>query len=117
MFGNNFGLFGSYSRAKRLPRDLHHITAPGAVLLAESLDPYQTNDAAHLTYQRANVAKGRMAGQIRIRVRYGTCLGPWFDYLLMSPREMVQILEGTGWAVERVVSDGGPRYVAVITRI
>jgi SAM-dependent methyltransferase len=117
MFGNNFGLFGSYSRAKRLLRDLHRITAPGAVLLAESLDPYKTDDAAHLKYQRVNVAKGRMAGQIRIRVRHRECVGPWFDYLLVSPREMVQIVEGTGWAVERRVSEGGPPYVAVIVKI
>jgi SAM-dependent methyltransferase len=117
MFGNNFGLFGSHSRAKRLLRDLHRITAPGAVLLAESLDPYKTDDAAHLKYQRANVAKGRMAGQIRIRVRYRDCVRPWFDYLLVSPQEMVKIVDGTDWAVERLVSDGGPLYVGVIVKI
>lgn len=117
MFGNNFGLFGSYSRAKRLLRDLHRITAPEAVLLAESLDPYQTDDTAHLKYQRANVAKGRMAGQIRIRVRYRECVGRWFDYLLVSPEEMVSIVNGTGWAVERLVTDGGAPYVGVLAKI
>jgi SAM-dependent methyltransferase len=117
MFGNNFGLFGSYPKAKRLLRDLHRITAPGAVLLAESLDPHKTGDTAHQKYQRANIGKGRMAGQIRIRVRYRECVGPWFDYLLVSPQEMAQIVGGTGWAVERHVSDGGPSYVGVIAKI
>lgn len=116
MFGNNFGLFGSYSRAKRRLRDLHRLTTPDAVLLAESLDPHQTDDTAHLTYQRANIAKGRMAGQIRIRVRYRDCIGPWFDYLLVSPREMKAIVDGTGWSVERFVSDGSPLYVGVIMK-
>jgi SAM-dependent methyltransferase len=117
MFGNNFGLFGSYSRARRLLRDLHRITTARAVLLAESLDPYKTDDAAHLKYQRANIGNGRMAGQIRIRVRYRECIGPWFDYLLVSPQEMSKIVDGTGWAVERLVSDGGPPYVGVIVKV
>lgn len=116
MFGNNFGLFGSYSRGRRLLQDLHRITAPRAVLLAESLDPYKTEDTAHLKYQRANIRKGRMAGQIRIRVRYREWVGPWFDYLLVSPQEMSKVVDGTGWALERLVSDGGPPYVGVIVK-
>jgi SAM-dependent methyltransferase len=116
MFGNNFGLFGSYSKAKRLLRELHRITAPEAVLLAESIDPYDTDDAAHFRYQRANRRRGRMSGQIRIRVRYRDCVGPWFDYLLASPREMKQIMDGSGWKVQRFIRGTGPAYVAIITR-
>ena len=117
MFGNNFGLFGSYAAAKRLLRQLHRITMPRAVLLAESLDPYKTEDTVHLAYQRANRRRGRMSGQIRIRVRYRNCVGPWFDYLLVSPPEMERILEGTGWTLNCFVSDGDPAYVGVMTRM
>jgi SAM-dependent methyltransferase len=117
MFGNNFGLFGSFRRAKRLLKELRRITRPGAVLLAESKDPYDTDDPAHATYQRANRRRGRMGGQIRIRVRYHECIGRWFDYLLVSPSEMEQILNGTGWKVQRFIRDAGPDYVAVIDRI
>jgi hypothetical protein len=114
MFGNNFGLFGSFTRAKRLLKELHRITTVRAVLLAESRDPYDTDEAAHRKYQHANTRRGRMAGQIRIRVRYHECVGPWFDYLLVSRIEMEQILSGTGWRVERFIEDTGPAYVAVI---
>jgi SAM-dependent methyltransferase len=116
MFGNNFGLFGSYRNAKRLLRELYRITTPRAVLLAESVDPYRTENRTHLMYQRRNERRDRMAGQIRIRVRYRTYLGPWFDYLLVSPGEMKTIADGTGWAVERFITDGGPAYVGIIIK-
>lgn len=117
MFGNNFGLFGSRSRASRLLRQLHRITRDGAVLLAHSLDPYQTDEPSHLKYQRLNRRRGRMPGQIRIRIRYQQWIGPWFDYLLVSPAEMSAIVDGTGWAVDRFFTVDNPRYTALIRRL
>ncbi len=117
MFGNNFGLFGNYKKAKRLLRQLHRLTAGGAVILAESVNPYQTRLAAHRRYQRRNRERGRMGGQIRIRVRFREIKGPWFDYLLVSPSEMKEILAGTGWALRTLLrSSDGPPYVAVIAK-
>ena len=117
MFGNNFGLFGSYSRAKRLLRQLHRITGDGAVLLVQSLDPYKTDEPAHRRYQRLNRRRGRMSGQIRIRIRYQEWVGRWFDYLLVSPAEMSAIVDGTGWDVDRFFTVDNPRYTAVIRRV
>ena len=48
MFGNNFGLFGSRVRAKRLLKHLHRVTRDRAVLLTQSLDPHETREPAHL---------------------------------------------------------------------
>jgi SAM-dependent methyltransferase len=117
MFGNNFGLFGSRARARALLKQLHRITRDRAVLLAQSLDPHKTTEPAHLRYGRRNQRRGRMPGQIRIRVRFHEWIGPWFDYLLVSPSEMSAIVEGTGWKVERFLTDDGPRFVAVIRRV
>ena len=117
MFGNNFGLFGSRGRARTLLKQLHRITRDRAVLLAESLDPHQTSERAHLEYQRRNRRRGRMPGQIRIRIRFNEWIGPWFDYLLVSPEEMSAILDGTGWEVDRFLTEDGPRYVAVVRRV
>jgi SAM-dependent methyltransferase len=117
MFGNNFGLFGGRVRARKLLKELHRITREGAVLLAQSLDPYQTTLPAHLTYQRRNRHRGRMSGQIRIRIRFNEFVGPWSDYLLVSAVEMSSIVEGTGWTVDRFLTEAGPRYVAVIRRV
>ena len=117
LFGNNFGLFASYRKARRLLRQLHRLTSADAVILAESLDPYQTKLAAHRQYRRRNRQRGRMAGQIRIRIRFRNIKGPWFDYLLVSSAEMKAILAGTGWRLQKILQSGGPLYVAVIAKM
>jgi hypothetical protein len=58
-----------------------------------------------------------MPGQIRIRVRFNQWVGQWFDYLLVSAPEMAAILDGTGWAVDQVITGEDPCYVAVIRRV
>lgn len=56
-----------------------------------------------------------MPGQLRLRVRYRDLIGPWFDYLIVSPDEMATILEGTQWRIRRLLqeSDSG-YYVAIL---
>jgi SAM-dependent methyltransferase len=117
MFGNNFGLFGSRSRAKRLLKKLYRMTSANALLLAESNDPYQTDQPEHLRYHRLNRQKGRMSGQVRIRVRFRRYVGRWFDYLLASPEEMKGIAKDTGWEVDRFIrSRGSSLYVGVLKK-
>ena len=118
MYGNNFGLFGSRARAKRLLKRLHKMTSENAVVVCSSADPYRTDNPDHLAYQRWNKARGRMAGQVRMRARYRIWVGPWFDYLLVSPQEMKEIVEGTGWRVERFIeSKRGPLYVGILGKV
>ena len=76
MFGNNFGLFGSRAKARRLLRRLRPFVGR---IVATSNDPYATDDPAHLGYQERNRARGRMSGQLRLRVRYRDLVGPWFE--------------------------------------
>ena len=117
MMGNNFGLFGSQSRARWLLRRLHALTSSGARIVAESLNIYQTKDPDHLRYHRFNRRRGRMSGQVRLRVLYRRFRTPWFDYLFVLPGEMEAILAGTGWRVQRYLKSAGAPYVAVIDRL
>ena len=117
MMGNNFGLFGSRVRARWLLRRLHGLTSPNARIVAETLDVYQTTEPDHLRYHQLNRRRGRMSGQIRLRVRYKRYCTPWFDYLMVSPQEMKAIMAGTGWRVRRFLKSGGPTYVAVIEKV
>ena len=116
MLGNNFGLFGSRAGARRTLKKLARVTTDGARVIAQSLDPHATDNPEHLRYHRRNLSRGRMAGQIKMRVRFGRAVGPWFDYLLASRREMEEVLEGTGWVVERFLDADGPNYVAVLRK-
>ncbi|HET8678842.1 MAG TPA: class I SAM-dependent methyltransferase [bacterium] len=116
MLGANFGLFESCKKARWLLRRLHHSTAQNARIIAESRDPYRTTEPFHLEYHRFNRRRGRMAGQVRIRIRYRKYATGWFDYLFVSRDEMRKILEGTGWKVNRFLSSKGPMYIAVIQK-
>ena len=88
MFGNGFGLFHTRARARKILRRLFKITNPKARIIAESIDPYMTKEPSHLQYQARNRRLGRLGGQIRIRIRYKKYSTPWFDYLLVSKKEM-----------------------------
>src|SRR5215467_2255943 len=117
MMGNNFGLFRNYSQARALLRKFLTITNPGARIIAETLDVYKRPvPVYHRRYHLTNRKRGRMAGEVRIRVRYHEYATPWFDYLLVSKDEMKNILTGTGWAVRKFLVSKGPQYVAVIQR-
>jgi SAM-dependent methyltransferase len=116
MLGNNFGLAANPKRARWFLRRLKSLTRADARIIAQSLDVYRTEDPVHLRYQRANRRRGRMSGQIRMRVRYRDLATPYYDYLLVSRNEMAEIVEGTGWEIRRCWSTAGPSYVAVLER-
>ena len=91
MMGNNFGLLGGRRQSRLRLRKLYRITSAGACIIAEATDPFTIKDPLHLRYQRSNRQRGRMSGQLRIRIRHKNMaiVGPWFDYLLVSQREMI----------------------------
>ena len=116
MLGNNFGLVSSFKRARWLLRRFHRMTSEQSRIIAESHDVYKTSNRAHLAYHRRNRRRGRMAGQVRIRIRFRQDATPWFDYLMVSQQEMRTILRGTGWRVTRLIAKGPSPYVAVIEK-
>jgi SAM-dependent methyltransferase len=116
LFGNNFGLFANLRRARWLLRRFARMTSPSAVVVAEVLDPYDTQVPEHRCYHRRNRARGRMAGQTRIRVRYQDATTPWFDYLFVSRLELRRLLQGSGWRLARTIDSSGPTYIAVLSK-
>lgn len=117
LYGNNFGLFESAERARALLTELHRITSPGAIILAESNDYTDTDEEEHLAYQQWNQERGRMPGQFRLRVRFRKYVTPWFDYLTVTPQEMQEIAEPAGWGLEKVLQEeDNNMYVGVLER-
>jgi SAM-dependent methyltransferase len=116
MFGNNFGLFGGAAKARRMLRRLHRVVADGGRIVAESRDVYETDDPDHLAYQARNRARGRMSGQLRIRVRYRGYRTPWFDYLIASPEEVGDLVAESGWHVAELLRGESGMYAAVIEK-
>jgi SAM-dependent methyltransferase len=116
MLGNNFGLFGGFKKTKSLLKDFHKITNSQAVIIAESLNIRKTDNPEHKKYQELNRKRGRMPGQIRIRIRFQKYVSDWFDYLLVSKEEMEGILKGTGWAIRKFIDSDAPKYIAIIKK-
>jgi SAM-dependent methyltransferase len=118
MLGNNFGLFESFRRARWLLRRFHKMTSDDASIIAQSIDPYKkTQEHAHRRYYNMNRTKGWMPGQTRMRLRYKSYKGRWFDYLFVSKREMENIVSGTGvWKIDHflVSNDVPDAYIAII---
>ena len=47
------------------------MTSPSGRIVLDSVDPYVDADDADLAYEERNRARGRLPGQVTIRIRYG----------------------------------------------
>jgi hypothetical protein len=116
MLGNNFGLVGNSKRARWLLRRFHSMTSEVGRIVAQTRDPYQTEEAEHLAYHARNRERGKMSGEARFRVRYKKYATPWIDFLMVSPDEMRAILESTNWEVREVMEGQTGVYVAILEK-
>lgn len=114
LLGNNLGLFENRDRAPVLLDALARLANPGARIIAQGTDPYGTSDPVHLAYHQLNRDRGRLGGQLRLRVRYRLLASDWFDYLVCSIEELAELIVGTQWRLAMVDDDDRPYYLAVL---
>jgi SAM-dependent methyltransferase len=114
LLGHNLGLLGSPATAPGFLAALGELVRPGGVIVGTSLDPYETDKPAFLESHERNRGRGRMAGQLTIRVRYQQLATDWFDYLLMSPAELADLVAPAGWRIADLRP--GAMYAAVLER-
>lgn len=99
LLGNNLGLLRDRDYAKTFLEMLAAIARPGAKIVGTCINPYKSGHADHLAYHDRNRRAGRMAGQVRIRIRHRRLATPWWDYLFMSPDELTSVVTGTSWRI------------------
>jgi SAM-dependent methyltransferase len=114
MLGNNLGLLESRERAPAFLAALAALARPGARLVAHGTDPYGTSDPVHVAYHRLNTDRGRLGGQLRLRLRYRRLSTNWFDYLVCSVDELESLVAGTRWRLTSVDDADRPYYLAVL---
>jgi hypothetical protein len=90
------------------------VLGPAGVIVGTCLDPYQTSEETHLAYHRRNRERGRMPGQITMRIRYQRLATAWFGLLWMSPDELTGLVSRHGWQVAEVLP--GALYGVTLTR-
>jgi SAM-dependent methyltransferase len=117
MLGGNFGLLGNPEKARRLCRKFETITSKNAVIIAETRDPYKTDNPLHLEYHRLNRSRGRLGGQTRIRVRFEKTVTRWIEWLIVSKEEIEQLIGGTGWKISRFIDSKNSGYNAIIEKL
>ncbi|MBA3402503.1 MAG: class I SAM-dependent methyltransferase [Actinobacteria bacterium] len=111
--GQNFGMLGSRAQARRILRRLAHFTTSRGRIVAETFDPHALDEPVHRRYRDQNHRRGRLPGQLRVRIRYRELATPWLDWLQVSQAELIDLLDGTGWRLSHALGDG-PSYVAII---
>lgn len=116
LLNQNLGLAGDLARTRSLLEVLHTRTAPGAVVLSDTVDPLMFPPASpHLEYHTSAPEHGRDVGQIRIRFRYEDAVTPWLDLLLLRRRDLEPLLAGSGWRLEEEYTEGS-QYGVVLRR-
>jgi SAM-dependent methyltransferase len=116
MMCGNFGLVGNAGEASTILRRLHQMTSRRGKIVLDSVDPYVDSDAADIAYQEQNRVRGRMPGQVTIRIRYRGYATPWYDLLNVSAAELGQLVAGTSWRLAQVVEGEPPDYYAVLEK-
>ena len=116
LYGNNFGMFGTPLRMRRILHQLYGLTTEGARIIGTGIDPYRTDEPAHRRYHARNRHEGRMPGEVRLRARYHSYRGPWFRLLWLSPNELSRLVKGTGFRVLKIRKSRGPQYAVILGR-
>lgn len=120
MMGHNIGLLHGFDEGRKMLKQLARITSPDARIIGTSRAAGRTDDPDHLAYQEKNRERGRMPGQLSLRVRHRTLASDWMDYLILSEDELRQLVEGTGWRLETTIEGdggfGGTSYLAVLSK-
>ncbi len=106
LFGNNLGICGTPAKFRRMLRELYRVTSRQARILGTSRMP-DLKDPIHRGYLIQNIKRGRALGQIRLRLEMDRKRGPWFDLLLLSPTDLLQLAAKEGWELTHVFAPDG----------
>lgn len=112
----NFGLAGSGEETIALLGKLHALTSPEGRIVLDTVSPYVDADATDLAHYERNRGRGRMPGQVTIRIRYEGLATPWYDLLCVDLPELETLAVGTGWRPVMIREDGADLY-AVLEKV
>jgi SAM-dependent methyltransferase len=109
----NLGLAGEWEPTRRLLKQLGAMTVAGGLLIGDSVDPADPED---LDYQERNRRAGLQLGRVRLRLRYGDLLTPWWELLNLPPADIEGLVDETGWRLEEHLMEGADHLVVLRRR-
>jgi len=114
LFSNGLSMGGSVPGIRRLLAEFHRVTTPAGRIVVTNVDVRRSPHEHDHRYHRANLASGRLRGQLTLRCRYRGVCGPPFPWLLLSPGELSDVVAGSGWQVMDVRSQPDGTYCALL---
>ncbi len=99
LMGHNLGLLSGPDHAPKFLEALRDLANPGALIIGSNRDPLATEDPIHLGYHQRNRERGRLPGQLMLRVRWRQLATPWFDYWFLTIEDLAQIAGAAGWTL------------------
>lgn len=113
LLGHNLALLGSPEASGSFLETLKSLLKPDGLVVGNTLDVYRTDDPGHLAHHQMNRERGRLPGQLTLRIKFDDVVGDWFDYLFVSPTELTDLVERAGWRVEEM-TEPNPSYLAAL---
>ncbi|MBB5868939.1 SAM-dependent methyltransferase [Allocatelliglobosispora scoriae] len=85
LLGGGLSRLGNPEQARRMLAALAWHARPGAQILGDCAEPVPSGSA------------DRAPGRVRVRLRDGAVVSEWHDRWLLTPDELLGVLDGTGW--------------------
>ncbi len=97
VMGNTLGAQQTPESLPTLLSSLRRGVNSGGQLLAQMLDPLDTEDPRHHEYHERNRRRGLPPGLATIRLRYQDLIDEWINLWMPTDAELRDATEGTGW--------------------
>lgn len=107
----NLGLAGGWEETRELLLTLASLSTDDALLVADTVDPTVTDDQEEIEFQRMQQESGRYIGQVRLRLRYGDILSPWWEQCNFAICDIPSLVDGTGWSIQEHHINDADHYV------
>jgi hypothetical protein len=114
MLCGNLGLAGGWQETQDLLIKLAACSSEEAVLVGDTVDPTITDDTEEIVFQRRQVEQGCYRGHVRLRLRYGECVSPWWDQINIAISDIQSLVTGTGWSIRDHHINGIDHYVMLL---
>jgi len=116
MLCGNLGLAGGWNETRELLSQLANISTDDAVIIGDTVDPTIIDDIDEIEYQRVQESMGRYKGQVRLRLRYGDIVSPWWEQSNFAVRDIPRLVEGTGWSIQEHHVNDMDHYVLLVKK-
>lgn len=117
MMFNVFSMVGSPEKARKTLMLYHKLSRPHTRIGVSLTNFSAAGQPIHQSYRERNHQLGRPLNQIRFRLEYKDMVSEWLDLLLISPDELADLVQGTGWTLESFKEMENGYYGAFLERV